>query len=132
MQAAHILRYKALHPADHTVTEEEAERDQRVDDPYDDSPEDEDGDDEDATSLERKEETHTEVTLLIEDLHLDAASQFSDIIHEVRFSSVYFGSVVQMSKCYRTELTICIKVSMKKERKKLAREAKKTKGLKPE
>lgn len=85
LQAAHILKYKELHPEDKTIREE-SEKEQRVDDHSHDQTEFfqeyEGGDVSDTNG--KMAETQAEFTSLLQALDLNASSQFPDVLHEVR------------------------------------------------
>lgn len=86
LQAAHIFKYKELHPEDKT-TGGESEKEQRVED---DNIEDtefchqqcEDG--EVADESTKRAETQQELTLLLKALHMDPLSPFTHMSNEVR------------------------------------------------
>ncbi|XP_029923812.1 protein FAM98A [Myripristis murdjan] len=84
LQAAHILKYKELHPEDKTVREE-SEKEQRVDDHSHDQTEFfQEYEGGDVSDTNRKTaETQVEFTSLLQALDLSASSQFPDVLHEV-------------------------------------------------
>lgn len=82
LQAAHIMKYKESH-AEEKITEEESEKEQRVEDhscKLDEFCQDYADDDE---SDERKSELQAEWILLLRALDMDASCQFTDVLKEV-------------------------------------------------
>ena len=82
LQAAQIVKHKELHPVEET-TGEESEKEQRVEDhsrELTEEYEEEDDDDKDR----RKAEMQAEWILLLRALDMDASSQFTDVLSEVR------------------------------------------------
>lgn len=76
--AAHIIEHKESHPEE--TTEDEAEKEQRVED---ESPEeDENGDT--ADKDQRMAEVEAEWVLLLHALDIDTTSQFADVLSEVK------------------------------------------------
>ncbi|XP_044210043.1 protein FAM98B [Thunnus albacares] len=84
LQAAHIIKHKDLHPEDKT-TEEESEKEQRVEDHSCELTEfcQKHEDDDVADNNRKKAEMQAECILLLRALNMDASSQFTDVMHEV-------------------------------------------------
>lgn len=75
--AARIIQHKDMHPEE--KTDEESEKEQRVEDP---SHEDENGDF--GQKEQRVAEVQAEWVLLLHALDMDTSSQFPDVLSEVR------------------------------------------------
>lgn len=85
LQAAHIIKHTDLHPEDKT-TGEESEKEQRVENHSRELAEfcQEYEDDDVSDNNRRKAEMQAEWILLLHALNMDASSQFTDVIHEVK------------------------------------------------
>ncbi|XP_010750854.2 protein FAM98B [Larimichthys crocea] len=81
LQAARIIKHKELHPEEET-TEEESEKEQRVDDPSHELTE-EFEDDDPSDKGRRQAEIQAEWILLLHALDMDTSSKFTDVLSEV-------------------------------------------------
>lgn len=81
LQAARIIKHKELHPEEET-TEEESEKEQRVDDPSHELTEEYE-DDDPSDKGRRQAEIQAEWILLLHALDMDTSSKFTDVLSEV-------------------------------------------------
>uniref|UniRef100_A0A3Q0R150 Im:7138535 n=1 Tax=Amphilophus citrinellus TaxID=61819 RepID=A0A3Q0R150_AMPCI len=94
LQAAHIIKYKELHPAEQTE-EEDSVKEQRAEDHSHDFCQE--NEDDDASDESRREaEMQAEWILLLRTLNMDASSQFEDVLNEVksRLSRLPSGNMI--------------------------------------
>lgn len=80
LQAARIIKYKELHPAEQT-TEEDSEKEQRVEEHSRDFCQE--NEDDGSGGSRREAEMQAEWILLLRALSMDASSQFEDVLNEV-------------------------------------------------
>lgn len=81
LQAAQIIKHKELHPEAET-SEDESEKEQRVEDHSHELAEEYE-DDDDSQQERRKAEMQAEWILLLHALDMDTSSQFTEVLSEV-------------------------------------------------
>lgn len=82
LQAARMIKNKELHPEE-KMTEEESEKEQRVEDYSHEVTEEDEDEDDDSDKERRKAEMQAEWILLLHALDMDTSSESTDVISEV-------------------------------------------------